>query len=147
MISNTRKSTPRLAIEIMYGRPPLDVIITQEAISSIARNRLVMIRDWPGHNKKYRTLIGHTHFWEQKAKELRIKLDDSNSTKLTHWVRHFTVNTDSFKDTGPPIHSQVNIYTDGSKTDEHVGCGFVIYCNNEEIAIGSTKLEDEITVY
>ena len=52
MMSNTRRTTPRLALEIMYDVPPLHLVVIQEAISAMARNRTVIIKDWPGYNKK-----------------------------------------------------------------------------------------------
>ena len=57
-------STPRLALEIMYDLPPLHLVVIQEAISAMARNRTVIIKDWPVYNKKHRTLIGHILYWE-----------------------------------------------------------------------------------
>ena len=63
MISNTRRTTPRLALEIIYDLHPLDLVVTHEAISAMARNRKVIIKDWQGYNKKHRTLIGHILYW------------------------------------------------------------------------------------
>ena len=51
MLCNVRRSTPRLALEIVLDLPPLDLVIMYEAISTIARNKTVMVRDWPGFNK------------------------------------------------------------------------------------------------
>ena len=38
--------------------------------------------------------------------------------------------------------SQFNLFTDGSKTDNGVGAGFVIYKNKKEIMAESHRLED-----
>ena len=113
----------------------------------MARNRILIIRDWSGHSKKYITLIGHIFYWEQLTKDLGIQIDRTDAIKSDLWKKYYFVNIDSFKNTGPPVHSQVNIYTDGSKTDDHVGSGYVIYHKNEEIATDSKRLADEITVY
>ena len=59
MMSNTRRTTPRFALEIMYDLPPLHLVVIQEAISAMARNRTVIIKEWLGYDKKHRTLIGH----------------------------------------------------------------------------------------
>lgn len=61
--------------------------------------------------------------------------------------KNYKVNIESLSNTGPPVHSQVNILTDGSKTDEHVGSGYVMYYNNNEIAFESIRLSEEISVY
>ena len=147
MISNTRKSTPRLALEVMYDLPPLHFIVMQEALSAIARNRAVIVKDWPGYNKKYRTLIGHILYWERQARDIGIRLEDTDAIKTEKWEKFYRVNLESFVHTGPPIHTQVNIYTDGSKTEEHVGSGYVIYYKEEELTSESIRLEEEITVY
>ena len=133
MMSNTRRTTPRLALVIMYDLPPLHFVVIQEAISAMARNRTVIIKDWPGCNKKHRTLIGHILYWEKQAKQLGLKIDDTDALKADKWKKHYKVNLDSFTQVGPPIHNQINIYTDGSKTDDHVGSGYVIYHKGEEL--------------
>ena len=74
-------------------------------------------------------------------------MDDTDALKADKWEKHFKVNLESFKKTGPPSHSQINVYTDDSKTDEHVGSGYVIYHKGEELASESIRLEEEITVY
>ena len=45
------------------------------------------------------------------------------------------------------MRAQIHIYTDGSKTDEHTGCGFTINRYNTEIAADSIRLPDYTTVY
>ena len=40
------------------------------------------------------------------------------------------------------MRAQINIYTDGSKTDEHTGCGFTIIRYSTEIAADSIRLPD-----
>ena len=42
---------------------------------------------------------------------------------------------------------QINIYTDGSKTDEHMGCGFTINRYNMKIAADSIRLHNYTIVY
>lgn len=46
-----------------------------------------------------------------------------------------------------PILAQINIHTDGSKTDEHVGCGYVIYKGTREISANPIRLPEYCTVY
>ena len=76
-----------------------------------------------------------------------IDLEGSDKRKQDIWEKQYKVNTDSFKIVGPPIHTQINIYTDGSKTNEHVGSGFVIYRGNLETETHSIRLLAENTVY
>ena len=76
-----------------------------------------------------------------------LKIDDTDVIKVDKWEKLCTVNLESFKNTGSPIHSQINVYMDGSKTDEHVGSGYVIHHNKVELASKYIRLEEEITVY
>ena len=133
MICNTRKTTPRLALEVMYDLPPLHLVVIQEALSAMARNRAVIINDWPGYNKKHRSLIGHVLYWENQSRQIGLRLEDTDALKADKWEKLYKVNLESFVHVGPPIHTQVNIYTDGSKTKEHVGSGYVIYHKGEEL--------------
>ena len=57
----------------------------QEAISAMARNRTVIIKDWPGYNKKHRILIGHILYWENQAKQLGMKIDETDALKADKW--------------------------------------------------------------
>ena len=45
------------------------------------------------------------------------------------------------------MQAQINIYTDVSKTEDHVGCGYVMYKGQTEIALHSIRLPDYCTVY
>ena len=146
MIGNTRKTTPRLALEIIFDLPSLDLVINYEALASIARNRNIIDRDWPGYNKKHKTLKGHVLYWEQLAEQMGISPDSTDAIKTELWDRSFRVHLESFKNLSHPVMTQVNVFTDGSKIEQHVGSGFVIYANNEEIATDSIRLADEITV-
>ena len=46
-----------------------------------------------------------------------------------------------------PIQTQINIYTDGSKTDSHTGSGYVILKGNEVIKESMKRLPDKATVF
>lgn len=59
ILSNTRKSTPRDALEVMYGVPPLDLKIMKEALASMVRNRSVIQLDWQGRTKDKVSVVSH----------------------------------------------------------------------------------------
>ena len=147
MISCTRRSTPRIALEVIYNLPPLHLVITYEALASISRNNQALIRDWEGHIPGKTSLKGHLYYWAKKAEKMNIDITDTDKCNLHCWEKKFTVNEDSFNSTSYPIQGQINIYTDGSKTDEHVGSGYVIYKHEREIESNSTRLSTDITVF
>ena len=146
MLSNTRKSTPRLALEVMYNLPPNHLLVLREGLLSLARNRYVIYSNWKT-KKKSQMFKGHIKYWEDKAVIYDLDLEGSDKTRCTIWDRNYKLNTGSFLTQGYPIQSQINIYTDGSKTDEHVGCGFVIYRGRTEISSSSIRLPEYCTVY
>ena len=143
MIANTRRTTPRLALELIYDLPPLDLVLKYEGLASLARNKDVMI----DNVQKTRKIKGHLNFWLDQASMLGISIDETDAFKGDMWNKKYSVNKDSFLYTGAPVFSQVTIFTDGSKTDEHVGSGYVIYTKGREISSQSIRLDDEITVY
>ena len=146
MLSNTRRSTPRSALENMYNLSPNHILVIREGLLSLARNRYVINSSWLMKDKPVK-YTGHIRYWEKKAMTYKMDLEGCDKTRLNIWDKEFTINEDSFKSKTFPIQSQVNIYTDGSKTTDHVGCGFVIYKGRYEISSNSVRLPDYCTVY
>ena len=70
----------------------------------------------------------------------------TGSKKLTPPQR-YTVNTDSLTNTTKPTESQINIYTDGSLTDEHAGSGYTIQYKKRELIADSIRLPMHTTVF
>ena len=142
MLSNTRHSTPRAALEVMYDLLPIPLVIRREAMTSYIRNREALrdnIKDMPGK--------AHIRKLEKIAKTWQLSNENSDRTSYNTWEKLYKVNEKSFTTTTEPIRAQINIYTDGSKTDEHTGCGFTISRYNDEIAADSIRLPDYTTVY
>ena len=145
-LSNTRRSTPRLALEVIYNLTPNHLLIIREGLLSLARNRYIIYSNWK-MQRKSAMFQGHIKYWEEKAVLYDLDLEGTDKIRCTIWDRNFRINTDSFTSKGYPIQAQINIYTDGSKTNEHVGCGFVIYRGTTEISSNSIRLPEHCTVY
>ena len=122
ILSNTRRSTPQMALEIMFNLPPNHILKQREGLLSLARNRYVIYSGWKT-KKKTATYTGHSKYWEKKAGAYGLDLEGTDKLKRTIWERNFALNTESMTTQKYQIQSQINIYTDGSKTEEHVGCG------------------------
>ena len=103
-------------MEIIYDLIPLHLFIQKEAIASLARNRHCMVLDWPGQNEKRKTYIGHLKYWSYKLQEIEIEIDENDRISDLIWHKLYTINVGSFITNTLPIQSQLNIYTDGSKT-------------------------------
>ena len=71
--------------------------------------------------------IGHRKFWLNPLEKAGITTLDSDHVKHTNWIKHYKVDTDSYNSVNHPSISQINIYTDGSKTKDHTAAGYAIY--------------------
>ena len=67
------------------------------------------------------TYIGHLKYWSLKTEETNIMIDKNDRTHDLIWFKAYIINLKSLNTTALPLQSQINIYTDGSKT------GFAIY--------------------
>ena len=61
--------------------------------------------------------------------------------------RNYKVDMSSLKHFTKPIQTEVNIYTDGSKTEEHVGAGFIIYHKGKASQFDNYRLSPNATVF
>ena len=111
-------------------------------MASFIRNREALREGARGLSAK-----AHIRKWEQLAKIWQLSKEDSDRTSYNAWDKLYKVNEKSFTTETEPMRAQINIYTDGSKTDEHTGCGFTINRYNTEIAADSIRLPDYTTVY
>ena len=105
-------------MEVLYDLLPLHLFIQYEAIASLARNRQCMKLDWTGQNSKIKTYIGHLKYWNYKLNEINIEIDENDKIHDLIWHKLYKINTDSFLHNDLPMQSQINVYTDGSKTEE-----------------------------
>ena len=94
ILSNTRRSTPQMALEIMYNLPPNHILVEREGLLSLARNRYVIYSGWRTKNKAA-TYAGHIKNWEKKAGAYGLDLEGTDKIKRTIWERNFTLNTES----------------------------------------------------
>ena len=87
--------------------------------------------DWLGQNATWKTYIGHLKYWAMKTEEANIMIDENDRRHDLIWFNAYIVNLKSLNITTLPLQSQINIYSDGSKTDQHAGSGFVGHPGNE----------------
>ena len=147
MVTPVRKSTPVKTMEVMYDLIPLHLFIQYESIASIARNRHCMTLDWAGQNATRKTFIGHLKYWQYKLQEVQLQIDENDRIYDMIWHKLYRIDTDSFDSKTMPIQSQLNVYTDRSKTDKHVGSGYIIIKENNTYLEGSRRLPDEASVF
>ena len=95
-----------------------------------------------GETRGYST---KSHAWnlKQLAETWQLNKEDSDTTSYIIWEKLYKVNEKSYTTATEPMRAQMNIYTDGSKTDEHTGCGFTINRHNAKIVADSIRLPGE----
>ena len=134
-------------MEVLYDLVPLHLFIQYEAIASLSRNRHCMKLNWPGQNPNRKTYIGHLKYWGYKLQEINIEIDENDRTYDLIWHKLYTIDTDSFLHHNLPIQTQINVYTDGSKTEGHTGSGYAMIRGGNIFKEGSRRLPDETTVF
>ena len=85
-----------------------------------------MTLDCAGQNLKCKTLIGHLKYRQYKREKVNVEIDENDRILDLMWHKLQKIDVNSFSNTKMPIQSQINVYTDGSKTDNHVRSGYLI---------------------
>ena len=109
LLTPTRKSISHKSLEVIYDLLPLKLHLEHTAIAAYSR-----LKDKLTDSDKANSHILH---WKTRINDLNIKLVDTDKTMQLNLHNNFTVNTKSFGDNYKQhlMHSQLNIYTDGSK--------------------------------
>ena len=74
-------------------------------------------------------------------------IDENDKICDLVWFKGYTINLKSLNTTTLPLQSQINIYTDSSKTEQHVGAGFAIFRGKDLVVTGSRIIPYEATVF
>ena len=130
MITGAMRSTPTAGMEILLGLPPLDIYIKAQAqLSSI---RMIRTNHWdqePGRQPPKGSHIEILNTMRSKNPLLTYP-QDKLPTKQTITRKHTTIigTRENFtpKDDSNIQNNEVVCYTDGSKTNDGTGCGYII---------------------
>ena len=126
---------------------PLNLYCQYESLASLQRNQEVIKLTWKGESQKCKTYIGHRKYWIDCMQDMQINILNTDNTQLTKWDKYYSVDLRSLNSTDHPQMSQINIFTDGSKTEAHTGAGFVIYKYKIERYSKGGKIKMENTVF
>ena len=118
-----------------------------EALASLRRNSHAIKLNWVGYSPIRKTYIGHIYYWQEKQKELGLLKNTSDKTNIMVWDKLYHCDLNSLNHRGLPKQSQVNIYTDGSKTKNHAGAGIAILKHGNLRHTESIKLKAHITIF
>ena len=127
MVTPVRGSTPIKALQVLYDLIPLHMYCQYEAIASLQWNQDVIKLTWREESDKCKTYIGHRKYWLDQMQDMQISILNTDNTKTIKWDKYYSVDLRSLNSTDHPQMSQINIFTDDSKTATHTGAGLVIY--------------------
>ena len=126
---------------------PFPLHLQMTAIRSALHHPGLTDLTWQGHSTTKRHNVSHRAYWS----DLLDRFDASPSTDSLRSVNPLPglrIIRASFSGLTKFCHpSQITIYTDGSKIDDHVGAGYVIYKGSTEYDTGSYSLSPQATVF
>ena len=86
-------------------------------------------------------------YWTVIQEHLGLKAEQIDSCNEVIWEKQFNVDRSSFLENAKHIHSEVNVYTDGSKMSENIGAAFSLYEHNKLKTEQKFKLPNHCTVF
>ena len=99
-------------------------------------------------HKKKLNFTGHLHYWNNLAQTALNDLEDRETTVDLIDNKTYKINIDEIKGKLKPTLSQINIFTDGSKTPLGTGAGYVIMkANKQLIHTQSLNLPNDASIY
>ena len=147
-IAQCAPSSPTQALRVIYGVPPTRLVINKLALDTLLRYRERMTMDWDGLSRGCNAQKSHLRFLWDRAGCWDIDDRNVDDVREVAPARKYRVVTDSFSGGRKYLNpSQVNIFSDGSRTDEGVGSGFTIQKYGKEIIADELKLGDDCTVF
>ena len=147
-MASTTKTSPQAAMELIVGLMPLELHIQQIGLNARERLHSKLKPAWISNSKNTTHNTPHLKYWDDLASELELGGATTDWCDEIIWDKGYTVNIDSLDGLSKHRkHSEYTIYTDGSKMQDKVGAGYVIYHKREVIYYESLKLNDTATVF
>ena len=143
------RRAPQASIEVLTDLLPIELHIKKLGMQALVRLREILPKQAINYTKgRKRHGTPHLQYWHELLEANQIFLRTSDVCSQTVWDRTYTVNTASFDGHRKHrTHSEYTVYTDGSKTNEGTGAGFIIYHHRDVVIYNSIKLNDECTVF
>ena len=126
MMAPARRSTPTRALELINNLMPLDIYLHELSLKAYNQHKQLYELDWAGKHPTHKTRIGHLYFWQTPNGETLGELEILDTTRYKAEERDYNIIINNLDGRNKPKLSQINIYTDGSKTDTGTGSGYVI---------------------
>ena len=148
MMCPTRNKSPTRALELIHDLVPLEIYIQQQALKTYTRLESQLDRDWTKTKQKNPNITPHLKYLKNLKQTITGGLVDTETTHKDISEKDYQIKIDPIKGRERPTGSQINIYTDGSKTKNGTGAGYVILdTNNNPIHTQSIHLTQSATIF
>ena len=102
---------------------------------------------WIGQNPSCKTNTGHRKYWLDALHNAQLSFSTTDRIHDLIWFKAYHILLNSLNSTSHTPLSQINIFTDGSQTNQHTGAGFVIHRQGTIIAEEAWHLPPLTTVF
>ena len=129
-IMNTMNSTPTAGMEVLLNFRPIDILLQETALKSY--HRMKRNGNWRVQIAEITDSESHAVILRRLANEIPIILEQSDVLKERKYIESKFTTTIKTRDEIPKkvkfiprSDDGVNCFTDGSKTDQGTGCGYI----------------------
>ena len=150
LIASVQRSTPTRGLNVIYNIIPLPLFLKYTGLKSYSRQIGHFDLDWVGSCPRKKRSIAHRKYWIDLIGEWDLGCLSENSDNCQEVIhsRNYRINTDSFSGASKHLTpTQCNIYTDGSKMSDGVGCGAIVFKDRNKIDQLSLKLPGYASVF
>ena len=146
-IAAVKTSTPSRGLSVVLGITPLHLHSTAVALATVARYPILRDLQWNGLANTTRHSVSHRLHWNSLLRDSDIppatdRLRTTTPLPIYHIIRDSFTGGSKFKQP-----SQINVYTDGSRSEHGVGSGFTIYEGSSLFYESSHSLPPSATVF
>ena len=148
MLAPTRKNAPTTALEIFHDIIPLELALQETALNAYHRLKLATQASWTNKKAKNLSLIPHLIFFKITDAQATGTRQDTETIAENIKDKNYWVTINNKKGKTIPIPSQINVYTDGSKTKQGAGSGYVILSGKDRLLnTQSINLKGEASIF
>ena len=146
-ITYCKRSSPTRGLSVVYDLLPLHLHLTEKSLQTLVRHNELAHMSWSGYSHYLTRAISHRRHWMDLLEDSDIRIH-SDRIRIPSPLNRFRVVTDSYSGaTKFKTLSQINAFTDGSKTCTGTGSGYAIYEGRAEYTTGTISLPDHCSVF
>ena len=148
MLTPTRKNAPTAALEIIHDLIQLELALQETALNAYHRMKLMTQASWTNNKVKNHSLIPHLKFLKTTDAQATGLRQDTETIIESIEDKNYWITINNKKGKTKPIPSQLNVYTDGSKTSQGAGSGYVILSGKDRVLnTQSINLTGEASIF